>query len=561
MNLNELNSQKLLLEKALEPLLASELEELKRIEKLAVNGFTEADVRAEIIDPIVRILGYRKGLAYSVDREKHLRFLGKTSRYIDYNLTLWEKNFWLIEAKKPISAKSEFGYDELSQAVEYATHPEIDAALVVLCDGIKLEVFDREQNVEEPLLRFVLSEISNHIEDLRKLLCPVQIWFFYRRRVIKAIDRAFEREGNQNRVNEFKQIVETRLNEKRAQILENFRNMNLLKDNSYHDHLSVASIDEIIDIHFFIPQPRQSIAAMTSNLLADCKKRSSFHTIYKMFPDGPRDVNESFYMHALDFLINFDADKLQANWYPSWLVGEERSSTQRAIQQLVQYCLTHFIDDEPRKTVLLAANSYRRIYKILAVLLPHQKNIAEAQHLLTRYAYPEFSWEQILSSRERNIVIGFDNLSLQATTRFVQKHSKENLKFNLNLAKQELATMWKFESSILDNTPNYIQLVRECDFGEIHPTEASGVVYDDLGHSCLCIVKEYPDWRDYVMQKHHIEVEALAGIGSWAARELLGEDIRESSKYPIPDQLLADRFFFGDLNLFKKIANSYGYKK
>lgn len=561
MNLNELNSQKLLLEKALEPLSASDLEELKRIEKLDVIGFTEADVRAEVIDPIIRILGYRKGLTYSVDREKHIRFLGKTSRYIDYNLTLWEKNFWLIEAKKPMPSKSEFGYDELSQAVEYATHPEIDAALVVLCDGLKLEVFDREQNVEEPLLRIALSEIITHVEDLRRLLDPMQIWFFYRRKVIRAIDRAFEREGNQNRVNEFKQIVDTRLNEKRAQILENFRSMKLSNDSSYHDHLSVASIDEIIDIHFFIPQPHQNITAMTGTLLTDCKNRSSFHAIYKIFPDGPRDVNDIFYMHALDFLINFGAEKLQANWYPSWLVGDNRSSSQQAIQRLIKFCLTHFIDDEPRKTILLAANAYRRIFKILAVVLPHQKKVAEAQHLLTRYGYPEFSWEQILSSRERNVVIGFDNLSLQATTNFVREHSKENQKFNSNLAKLELATMWKFEASILDNTTNYRQLLRECDFGEIHPTEASGVVYDNFGHNCLCIIKEYPEWRDYVMQMHRVEIEALAGIGSWAARELLGENIQEPTPHSVTDQFLADRFFFGDIHMFKKIANSYGYRK
>ena len=223
----EINSHQLLLEKGLEPLSKVFIEELKRMEELDVTGFSEADVRAEIIDPILRILGYRKGQDYSVDREKHIRFLGKTSRYIDYNLTLWEKNFWLIEAKKPMPLKPEFGYEELSQAVEYAAHPNIDAALVVLCDGLKLEVFDREQDLEKPLLRIIISDLAKQFEELRKLLCPIQIWFFYRRRIIRAIDRVFEHEGNQNRVNEFKQLVEFRLNEKRSQILDNFRKMTI----------------------------------------------------------------------------------------------------------------------------------------------------------------------------------------------------------------------------------------------------------------------------------------------------------------------------------------------
>ncbi len=50
-------------------------------------------VREEIINPILRIMGHRKGDFSSVDREKHISFAGKTSKYIDYNLTLWESNF------------------------------------------------------------------------------------------------------------------------------------------------------------------------------------------------------------------------------------------------------------------------------------------------------------------------------------------------------------------------------------------------------------------------------------------------------------------------------------
>ena len=51
----------LLLDKALTPLNVMDVNELERIQRLDVTGFTEADVRAEIIDPILRMLGYRKG--------------------------------------------------------------------------------------------------------------------------------------------------------------------------------------------------------------------------------------------------------------------------------------------------------------------------------------------------------------------------------------------------------------------------------------------------------------------------------------------------------------------
>uniref|UniRef100_UPI00117862E9 type I restriction enzyme HsdR N-terminal domain-containing protein n=1 Tax=Crenothrix polyspora TaxID=360316 RepID=UPI00117862E9 len=188
MNSLDLNSNTLLLNKKLSSLSEPDLVELKRIEGLDVTNFSEQDVREEIINQLLRILGYKKNQDYSVDREKHIRFLGKTNRYIDYNLTLWEKNFWIIEAKKPIkkanSNKSHFTYKELSQVVEYAIHPDINAALVVLCDGVEIEVFDREQNVEEPLLRVSIKNLSKEFDKLRNLLCPLHVWFFYKRRVI-----------------------------------------------------------------------------------------------------------------------------------------------------------------------------------------------------------------------------------------------------------------------------------------------------------------------------------------------------------------------------------------
>ena len=276
MSIIQIDSNSLLLEKAPPPLKESDIEELKRIEKLDVTGFIEEDVRAEIIETILRILGYRKGEDFSVDRGKHIRFLGKSSRFIDFNMTLWNKNFWLIEAKRPLPQKAEFDYEELSQALQYALHPQIEAALVVLCDGVKLEVFDREQDLEKPLLRLSINTISEKFVELQKLLSPINIWFFYKRRVIRAIDRAFEHEINQSRVNEFRQIVDNRLNEKRSLILKNFQKMKLSEQNTYTEHLKKASVDEIIDIHFFYPQTLPDMNVMFENLVSVCKERSSF---------------------------------------------------------------------------------------------------------------------------------------------------------------------------------------------------------------------------------------------------------------------------------------------
>lgn len=555
------NVEDLLLDKAVDPLSLEEIAALSRIEKLDVKNFTEADVREEVINQILQILGYKKGQDYSVDREKHIRFVGKTHRYIDYNLTLWNKNFWLIEAKKPLLNKASFGYKELSQALEYAAHPDIDVALVVLCDGLKFEVFDRERSVETPILKVKISELTLNFQKIKKILSPVQVWFFYRRRVIRAIDRAFEKECNQNRVDEFKEIIDSNLGRKRAKVLENFQQSKNIDKSSYEENLAKASVNEIVDAHFFYPQSVFSIGVMTRSLIVDCERNSSFSVFYKIFPDSVRDVNDLYYSYALQFLIDAKNKNLSVNWLPGWLGGHSSRELSSAIKILIGYCLTHFGEDPARKTVMLAANVYRRIFKILAVISPYQKKMAESQHLLTRYSRPEFSLEQILSSVEQHSISSWQWLSVNATDNFVRKFQAENGKFNSNLAKQSLQQLWKLELELLIKNPNYKEILQECNFGECFPTEVSGVVYDNFGHHCLCILENYADWKEYSINIHRNDIEKLAELGSWAANNFLGNDDANKAQKTLNFSLIAERFFFGDMTQAVATAEVYGYKK
>lgn len=349
------------------------------------------------------------------------------------------------------------------------------------------------------------------------------------------------------------------MNEKRSQILENFRALKLSEKDQYGEQLKVASTDEIVDIHFFIDQSQSHINTMIGSLVTSCEQRSAFPVMYKIFPDEPRDVNDCFYMHALVFLMTLEKMNAHINWLPAWLkedggVNEIRS----AIARLIPLCLSSFEQDTSRKVVLLAANAYRRIFKLLAMLLPDQQRMAKVQHLLTRYSAPEFSWEQIISSPERHAILAWEQLTLFATAEFVRKHSLENHRFNSTLAEQGLRELWALESGLLGSVENYQALLSAHNFGEIHSTEASSVVYDNLGHCCLCVLKQFPEWRDYVLAQHNNEVQLLARMGSWSARELLGGKLGEGDWDAMKDEELADRFFYGDTEIFRKLKTGYG---
>ncbi len=553
-----LDSHSLLTDKALEQLKDSAYMELSRIENLDVDGFSEADVRAEIIDPILTILGYRKGEDYSVDREKNITFIEGKKRFIDYNLTLWRKNFWIIEAKRPRPDRPRFGYNDLSQVLEYAVHPEIDASIVLLCDGIKIEIFDREQSIDKPLLQIKMGSIVKRFDEIRRIISPLQVWFFYRRRVLRSIDRAFEHEGNQGRVEEFRRLIISHLDGKRGQILENFRRMKKDDHTMYFRQIKEKPLEDIIDIHFFTNDSVAAINTVVNRLISECSQRNTFTVLYRVFPDSPRDTNDFFYMYALELLIRLDEEQIATNWLPNWLKQKHtETSICGAIKILIAHCLNYFYKDTERKIILLASNAFRRIFKIMAVILSDQKKIAEIQHLMTRYSGPEFSWEQILSSSKRNMIFGWEALSMMATAHFVRELSSGN-KFLVARAKQRLSEMWEFEVAILTKSTEVQELRKEYDFGEIFPTEASAVVYDSLGHNCLCIIEKYDKWIKYIHEHHETDLINIAKIGSWQARKLIGVDQKEVLDRP-NEIVYADRFFFGKTHIYRKLASAYGF--
>jgi len=547
-------TEKLLTYKGLEPLGEEDLKELKFIQELSVTDFTEADVREEIINPILKILGYRKGQYFSVDREKHLSFLGKTCKYIDYNLTLWKENFWIIEAKRPLTGDS-FNYNELRQAVEYSIHPKINAAIVVLCDGIKLEVFDREENLEEAILSFKIVDLLDNFNKLRNLVAPMQIWFFYKRRVLKSIDKAFENEFNLQRVEEFKSLIENKFLKNRGKVLQNFQSTEF-KDKHNSNIISKVAIEDIIDGYFFSMQSIMSLDEMNEVLISDCKKRGDFHVMYKMFPDDYRDINEAYISNCLYFLIGLEKDIERVTWAPSWLNGGQNVEVSVLVKKLITLSLSYFQEDKARKLILISSLTYRRIIKILSIIRPEQRDVAHIQHLFHRYNLSEFSWGQILSSENRNILINLDIQTVIAVSKFVNKHKGKNHKFNVNLAEQELVELWKFEELLLKENPNYKQLKNEKNLGEIHPTEYCGISYNNLGHTILAIIKDEEKYCEYVLKNHLEELQELSATGSWSAKDILNTANIKLSKTK-EDINLSNKFFFGNDSLFQSLKKKY----
>ncbi|WP_445406868.1 hypothetical protein [Acinetobacter seifertii] len=546
--------ENLLLIKTLKPLNQNELEEILRIQNLNVLEFSEADVREEIINPVIKILGYSKGEFSSVDREKHVRFLGKKSKYLDYSCTVFKENFWIIEAKKPLK-KEHFGYKEFSQALEYSIHPEINASIIVLCDGLIIELFDRDENVESPLLSFKVNDLVENFDNLRKILSPINIWFFYKRKVLKAIDKAFEKEFNQRRLNEFLDLVDRRFDSKKSQILRNFQNTKF-EDKNYEDKILEADLDEIVDVHFYFQHNLNAIDNMNTILLREYNK-AQFSVIFKIFPEEYKVVNEDYFSSALSFLLRLELQGEMIRHVPSWMKNDGKLEVEDLIKKLIQLMLNYFADDINRKLILIANNSWKRLIKILYVLSPELSKTSELKHLLTRISTSEFSWNQILTSPKRNILIDVDNFGLLQTHNFIREFAiKDGYEFKTQSAKEQIKELWKLEKKALIAHPNYKELLDELDLGGFFPAESMGVSFDYLGHIALCILKENPKWEKYLVDNHKKELIELDILGSWAAKEIVDKfDIRYEKISR--DNILSERFFFGDSEMQNFLSKSY----
>ncbi|MDX8129721.1 type I restriction enzyme HsdR N-terminal domain-containing protein [Methylomonas sp. OY6] len=246
----------LLVSKQSEPLTPEKVDTLRHIQNYDVSKFNEAEVRSYIIDPMLRVLGYDKGTPFSTSLERQLTFAGQTRRS-DYHVHLWDENFWLLEAKRPQIGISSFGYEDFSQALEYSVHPSVNAALIVLCDGLKLEIFDREVDVENPVLRVEIKNLVAEFDKVRAILEPMQVWFFQKRRIIRLLDRVFDKEFVMNRVEEFSDLLQRRLRAKQNTIVENFRKTVKPDSDAQREKAQSASLPELTELYmkFDFPIP------------------------------------------------------------------------------------------------------------------------------------------------------------------------------------------------------------------------------------------------------------------------------------------------------------------
>ena len=542
--------------KALNPLDGEAIWKVARIGARDVGGYNEADVREEIVFPILDVLGYDRDAGSSIEREKRVRLV-ESNRYLDYAMTPWSRNHWLIEAKsaKRRNQESLFSADEVEQAVGYSVHPDINAALVVLCDGWKIAVFDREEDLVDPVLTVHVSDLVGRIDELRAFLGPWQAWLFEMRRVVRHVDRVFDTEFNMGRLEEFKSLVNDRLDSKRRTVIDNMRRRRIGGDDAQAeiDLLRSSLPVDLVEAHFFLPWPGPAMDAMAETLVQHCRS-NAFRVLHRVFPDDVRPMNDDYCLHALNLLLHLEREGTQIDWLPGWL--DRGNDVAAAAKSFLRSCLTQFATDPDRRGVLLGAAAIRRFYKALMVVDVGMRPLAEMLHAFTRYMVPEDEWRQLRSSPASEMLLALDGLVVEALGRFLRRCCNANGRLEVALLEAELREIWRSELRILADASSYWGLAKAQEMVEIVGTEHRDVEFDWLGHGALCIVDRHPHWKAFVLEAHAADVETLAAMGSWMALRWLGRD-GEDTRHGPSDSFMAERFFLGDEETFRRLRAAY----
>ena len=140
------------------------------------TDFKEDAVREELINPILKKLGYKvyghNRILYSKTLSHPFVKIGSKKRQIniisDYLFEIDGEYTWILDAKAP--TENILSGDYIEQAYSYAIHPDIQADIFALCNGKEFVAYSKEKR--EPLLIFQLSEIEKHWDKIEKILSP-----------------------------------------------------------------------------------------------------------------------------------------------------------------------------------------------------------------------------------------------------------------------------------------------------------------------------------------------------------------------------------------------------
>jgi len=328
------------------PLTKDEISELNRLAKLDFSNWSEADVREEFVVPLLKILGYRKELDYSVSREESYKLnplfiqLGRDRIKLDYICSVRKQKFWIIESKpggmKLNDVVPEITEEDIAQAYFYSLHPSVDAKLFVVTNGWYINLYDRDQLDKNlnPILSIRHSDLPQEFKQLDSILGASQLLYTLKKRILKDIEVTLSSEVHLDRLDEFIDAVRYSVSKVKPKVLENFRvNAKIqeeLRNKKFEEFIYKEDLDFIVSSIFMSNLSKRDLYKV-SQIVAEryIKSTSSIQYLFlhKLLLKEARAVTYPYYFSVLVFLLelkklgiksitqlNIDIDEVIIDW-------------------------------------------------------------------------------------------------------------------------------------------------------------------------------------------------------------------------------------------------------
>ncbi|GCF72646.1 hypothetical protein BC2926_01870 [Bacillus cereus] len=485
------------------PLLENEISELERLSQLNFDGWSEADVREEFIVPLLIILGYRKGLNYSISREDSYKLnplflqIGRDRIKLDYICSVRKQKFWIVEAKPGGKVKKGeppiISEEDIAQAQFYSLHPDVDAKYFIVTNGWYIHLYERDKMNEDttPILAFRNNELLDKFTLLDSYIGSTQILYNIKKKILKDIETTLSAEVHLDRLDEF--IVETKLsvNKIRPNVMRNFRENSKIQRESqkqkFIDFLQKEDLDYLVSSVLMVTYSRGEMRDMAKILVDRFFSEPSMKQylfLNKLLLEKGRAVPLVYYYNVLELLIEIYKRKID-------LIPIYQKDTVQIINEWVELCLFHFWNrKELRYLWIIEGLLGRSIIRLLFLDSKTRKSILEQANLELFYTdEEEVAW--MGPSPAKNIVEITDNTIIRALNVVFQKFF-EGGKVREVLINQYIKEINAFILIMESKTKEYRKIREELgtDWGELNFYEAINNPFDKLSSGICDVLSE-----------------------------------------------------------------------
>lgn len=435
------------------PLNEVELKELERLSQLNFSTFTEADVREEFLVEILKLLGYRKELDYSVSREESFKLnplflsVGSNRIKLDYLCSLRKQYFWIIDAKegkcKDSQNPPEIAKNDIGQAHFYSLHPEINCRYFIVSNGWYINLYDRD-NLDElltPILSIKNTELLKRFLELDSYVGSTQILPILKEKMLDQIEKIFSSEVRVERLDEFIDAVKDIAGKLRTKV-EKAAHDNYSKSIRENDNYKLLENEDISTVVYSVFQnlrARFEIEGVARRLTDRIKINRQEHLFkeYSFFSNlmltKPYPVNFWYYPCVLHFLFH-------ANKHGLTTINFGFKTIQELLQEWLDLCLFHLSNKKGLRYLWACERLYAKIIKQSIIMLPTFRDSIKKMLNRELFYIPE---EQLapLGPNEASIVIGAVETSLGFFRSAFIKNYFDDYTFKENLAHQEYQSL------------------------------------------------------------------------------------------------------------------------